>query len=357
MYQTKLSMRFILSFFSFVIVAAIAVVLSSCGGSSTPAPTTKPGSWTSLADFGGFGRSGSAYFVIGDKAYVGGGFVDGVTTGGVLNRVNDFWQFDAALNTWVQKTDFPGTARSGAVGFAIGNKGYVGLGTDGVNRLKDFWEFDPTGNGGAGSWTRIKDFGGTGELGRTGSIAFSVSGRGFVGSGFNGNALNDIWEYVPGTDTWVQRTSIARKRVNAVAFTLNNAVYVLGGSNNGLTVREVEQYDPVANTWTQKAALTQRDANGNRIDQPLSREFAVAFSFGGFGYITGGSVNNQPVGDTWQYDAATDTWKEHVLFSSKGRARDAAAGFAIGNAGYVTTGRSGSLRFDDTWAFDPNGTN
>ncbi|MFM8834680.1 MAG: Kelch repeat-containing protein, partial [Cytophagales bacterium] len=223
--------------------------------------------------------------------------------------------------------------------------------------LKDFWEFDPTGNGGAGSWRKIKDFGGNGELGRTGAVAFSVSGRGFVGSGFNGNALNDIWEYVPGTDTWVQRTSIARKRVNAVAFTLNNAVYVLGGSNNGLTVREVEQYDPVANTWTQKAALTQKDANGNKIDQPLSREFAVAFTFGGFGYITGGSFNNQVFSDTWQYDPATDTWKEYVLFSSKGRARDAAAGFAIGNTGYVTTGRSGSLRFDDTWAFDPNGTN
>lgn len=351
-------MKSISSVLSMITLVSFMIWLSSCGGSS-PAPTTvKPGSWTSLADFGGFGRSGSAYFVIGDKGYVGGGFVDGVTTGGVLNRVNDFWQFDAALNTWVQKTDFPGIARSGAVGFSIGNKGYVGLGTDGVSRLKDFWEFDPAGNGGAGSWRRIKDFGaGAPELGRTGAIAFSVSGRGFVGSGFNGNALNDIWEYLPATDAWVQRTSIARKRVNAVAFTLNNAVYVLGGANNGRTVVEVEQYDPVANTWSQKASLTQRDANGNKIEQPLSREYAVAFAFGGFGYVTGGSINNQPYGDIWQYDATTDTWKEYVLFSSKGRARDAAAGFAIGNTGYVTTGRSGSLRFDDTWAFDPNGTN
>ena len=123
-------MRFISSLFSVVVLASVVTGLSSCS-SSPPAPATvKPGSWKSLADFGGFGRSGSAYFVIGDKAYVGGGFVDGVTTGGVLNRVNDFWQFDAALNTWVRKTDFPGIARSGAVGFAIANKGYVGLGTE-----------------------------------------------------------------------------------------------------------------------------------------------------------------------------------------------------------------------------------
>ncbi|MFM7855261.1 MAG: Kelch repeat-containing protein, partial [Flammeovirgaceae bacterium] len=219
-----------------------------------------------------------------------------------------------------------------------------------------FWEFDPAGNSGQGSWKKIKDFGGTSETGRYGSYSFTLSNRGFVGGGFNGNAANDLWEYLPSSNTWVQRTSNSSKRVNAVTFVINNLAYVIGGANNGLTVKTVEQYDPVADSWSQKAQLTQKDANGNKIAQPLSREFAVGFSIGSNGYITGGSINSTPIGDTWQYDPSTDTWVEYYLFSTEARTRDAACGFGIGNFGYVATGRSGNLRFDDTWVFDPTGT-
>jgi hypothetical protein len=53
----------------------------------------------------------------------------------------DFWEWDQATDTWTQKTNFAGIPRGYAVGFSIGNKGYVGTG-----RLeKDFWEFDPRG--------------------------------------------------------------------------------------------------------------------------------------------------------------------------------------------------------------------
>ncbi|MFM8744596.1 MAG: hypothetical protein ACKODM_14890, partial [Cytophagales bacterium] len=65
-------MKSISSVLSMITLVSFMIWLSSCGGSS-PAPTTvKPGAWTSLSDFGGFGRSASAYFVIGDKGYVGG---------------------------------------------------------------------------------------------------------------------------------------------------------------------------------------------------------------------------------------------------------------------------------------------
>ena len=38
----------------------------------------------------------------------------------------------AQCNTWTQKANFGGTARSLAVGFSIDNKGYVGTGSDGA---------------------------------------------------------------------------------------------------------------------------------------------------------------------------------------------------------------------------------
>ena len=44
------------------------------------------------------------------------------------SNTKDFWEYDPVGNTWTQKADFGGTARYAAVGFSIGNKGYIGTG-------------------------------------------------------------------------------------------------------------------------------------------------------------------------------------------------------------------------------------
>jgi len=63
-----------------------------------------------------------------------------------------------AQNVWVPKATFSGTARSGAVGFSVGNMGYIGTGRTAANSYTgDFWEYDPVAN----SWTQKADFGGT----------------------------------------------------------------------------------------------------------------------------------------------------------------------------------------------------
>ena len=63
----------------------------------------------------------------------------------------------AADNTWTQKADFGWSPRWGAVGFSIGNKGYIGMGWDVSNQpLKNFWEYDQIAN----TWTQKADFGG-----------------------------------------------------------------------------------------------------------------------------------------------------------------------------------------------------
>ncbi len=82
--------------------------------------------------------------------------------------------------TWSAKADVPGTARFSAVGFTIGNKGYITTGNDGVYR-KDTWQYDPLTN----TWTQKADFPGSG---RTGAVGFSVAGKGYVGPGYNGSA-------------------------------------------------------------------------------------------------------------------------------------------------------------------------
>jgi N-acetylneuraminic acid mutarotase len=84
--------------------------------------------------------------------------------------------YSQAPDRWAQKTDFGGTERAGAVGLSIGNKGYVGTGSNGLSYYKDFWEYDPATN----AWTQKADFGGTARSGATG---FSIGSKGYVGTG------------------------------------------------------------------------------------------------------------------------------------------------------------------------------
>src|ERR1039458_4739017 len=44
--------------------------------------------------------------------------------------------------TWTQKANFGGIAREVAVGFSIGNKGYIGTGVFSPNIYRDFWEWN-----------------------------------------------------------------------------------------------------------------------------------------------------------------------------------------------------------------------
>src|ERR1700741_4116936 len=73
------------------------------------------GVWTQKADFGGTARTGAVSFSIGNKGYVGTGGHDAIS-------YKDFWEYNPLLNSWTQKADFGGTARVNAIGFCVGNK-------------------------------------------------------------------------------------------------------------------------------------------------------------------------------------------------------------------------------------------
>ncbi len=353
MYQINKTVKQLFILVSIVSMGALSVFLSSCGGSSPTPTVVKPGNWTSIADFGGAGRSGAASFVIDGKAYLGGGFSASGT------RLQDWWQYDPATNGWIKKADFSGPARSSAVAFTIGNKGYVGTGIDAASsRLKDFYEFDPIANNGFGSWKPIKEFGDVNTLGRSGCVAFTLNNRGFVGGGASKDDIySDLWEYLPTTNTWESRGGFSKKRVNASAIIVANLAYLVGGVGDTY-IREVEQYNPTTNLWIQKLSLNQKDETGAKIDQPILREFASSFTIGEFGYLVGGSNSNSTLPDCWQYNPAIDRWTQYYSYENPygGPRRDAAIGFSIGDFGYLATGRSASsTRLYGTVKFDPIG--
>jgi N-acetylneuraminic acid mutarotase len=162
--------------------------------------------WTQKADFSAAARSLAVGFSIGGKGYLG--------TGDASMDRMDFWEYDPATDTWTQNADFGGPARSGAVAFSIGLKGYVGTGIrddfGDLVSLKDFWEYDPASD----TWTRKADFGG---LARSGAVAFSIGNRGFVGTGVHHASgdrtiLRDFWEYDPERDAWTRRADFMSGR-------------------------------------------------------------------------------------------------------------------------------------------------
>ena len=57
----------------------------------------------------------------------------------------EVWRYDPTLDTWLQMEDYPFTARRWAAKAKIGERCYVGLGTNGTN-FNDFWEFSAVAN-------------------------------------------------------------------------------------------------------------------------------------------------------------------------------------------------------------------
>src|SRR5207237_1338580 len=140
-------------------------------------------------------------------------------------------------DTWIKKADFPGVARTTAVGFSIGNKGYVGVGDAGGVLKKDFYEYDPTdttngfdiNHNPLGKWTAKTNFGGTA---RSDANGFSIGTKGYIGAGEDvGGFKKDFWEYDPLNDSWTAKANLPGVRSTACGFSLNGKGYIGAGDD------------------------------------------------------------------------------------------------------------------------------
>jgi N-acetylneuraminic acid mutarotase len=80
--------------------------------------------------------NGSASMTKDGKGYIVSGY-----SGSLANVVPEVWEFNPGNNAWTRLSDFPGNSRRFTVGFSIGNRAYMGTGTNGIN-MNDFWELD-----------------------------------------------------------------------------------------------------------------------------------------------------------------------------------------------------------------------
>lgn len=300
------------------------------------------GLWTRVSDLDGIARSDASSFTIGNKGYIVCGF-DG------KNRLKDLWEYDMNGGYWTQKASLPdeAAARNSAVSFAIGDKGYMGTGYnpdegDAYGCLGDFWEYDPAGN----QWSRKADFPGTA---RYGAVGFAVGGKGYIGTGYDGNYLKDFYSYNPGTNTWEQINSLINKRQYASSFVIDDVAYVVCGMNNLEYLEEFWKFDPKEG-WTQLRDIADNSDDDYDDDYNIVGYNRAAFVIDGCAYITCGESGSIRT-DTWKYYPSTDLWENVAKF--KGTGRTVAVSFSNGSKGYVATGKNGTYCFDDIWTLDP----
>lgn len=288
--------------------------------------------WTQKADFSGVTRYGAIGFSIGNFGYMGAGY-----SGSTPKK--DIWQYDPSSDTWAQVADLPSTIRLAST-FVINGMGYC---TGGIVSSppynKHLWMYNPTLN----TWTAKTDFPGTGVYG---AVGFAIGNNGYFGLGntntANGPYTTTFYEYDAGGDSWLQKASFpGTPRYGDYGIAVNGKGYVgFGGSDVALT-NDWWEYDPAANAWTQRAS-----------SPGAARSYPTGFVIGSLIYLgIGNSLTGSCMSDFYSYNPASNSWTQVASFS--GGNRWVAASFAINNKGYLGTGYDNINTFTDFWEYAP----
>ncbi|NQV01579.1 MAG: hypothetical protein HQ542_02960, partial [Bacteroidia bacterium] len=245
----------------------------------------------------------------------------------------------AQESSWAHRQDFASPPRVQAVGFSIGQKGYIATGTNGHSDhlLQDLQEYDP----GSNSWSLKSNL----PLPLRGSAAFVIGRKAYITTGGGQYGLNyQLLEWDQGTNVWRTRAAFpsGQGRMSAVGVTIGNRGYI--GTGFDLAERALNdfwEYDTYSNTWTQKAPLPGR-----------GRAYATAFAIHDKIYIGLGNNGTAYLKDWWEYTPSTNSWKR--MEDLAGEARTGAMGFSVDSKGYIIGGVSYTLKpLRDAWEFDP----
>lgn len=198
-----------------------------------------------------YGRASAVAFVLSDKAYVGTGYYEDSNDNFKDYYLNDLWEYNSVTTKWrpvanlpamFGGTEYPGQGRYEAAAFVLNGKAYVGGGWGDGRNLRDFWEFvPPLNNTDSGTWKFVGYFKGKSRIEAT---AFAIGGKGYYGMGYHfaegsepfAYYLDDWWEFDPNAaDPWRQRTSFqGGYRSRALGFGIGASGYAGGGLVNRL---------------------------------------------------------------------------------------------------------------------------
>ena len=258
----------------------------------------------------------------------------------------------AKSQVWTKKADFINGESANAYCFSINDTIYVGN-TAGLG----FYKYDYT----TDTWTPKGDVP-TVLFNRTASTSFVINGKGYVlgGIGPDGICRSDVWEYTPGTDTWVQKNDFAGgKRTAAGSFVIANRAYV-GGGNDTIDIpgfslipkNDFWQYDPVADNWVSKAVLPYPSSY-------LIAPFAFSINYKGYfacgdrARLVAGVYHDTDVNTMYEYDTLANAWTKKADFP--GLSRSGGVSFVLNNKAYCGTGIKDSaiiISYNDFYAYE-----
>jgi N-acetylneuraminic acid mutarotase len=331
-----------------MLLLTISCKKTKISGSSS---STQNGFWMLRASFPGVALGAAASFSLDTIAYVGTG-TNPLTPNQKLTAMykycastpSESQSWDSAYGVWTQVQSFPGQARSNAVGFNIGNTGYLGSGlaNDGNTALADFYSYNPSTN----TWSSIDSIhNDTASFARYDAVAFSFDTTAYVLTGTNSyNYFGDVWRYSPTSNTWIQQSYYpGSPRSGAVSFVYHGQGYLVTGftlgdkwSKGNLCYdfwRFTPQSDSSINTWARLNDIYNTGAGSfDAAYTNIIRDHASSFMIlgqpdGDKGYITLGSNNGTDITSTWEYDFASDHWTAKTPFP--GTARTGAVGFTL----------------------------
>lgn len=143
--------------------------------------------WTQKADYPGSGRYGLLAFGLNGYGYTGCG-------GQGLSFYSDFYRYDPVADVWDQLGDYAGGDEYVSVGLTASNQGFV---VAGYNYPADLWSYQPA----TDSWTALADFPNQGGPGGAPKFAagFSIGNRLYVGTGSDGTGslYDHLYRYQP----------------------------------------------------------------------------------------------------------------------------------------------------------------
>jgi N-acetylneuraminic acid mutarotase len=298
------------------------------------------GSWTRVADFGGTARQYAVGFSIDTMGYLG----LGADSAGLPS---DFWSYNPNTNSWNTISPFPSSGRTSPLSFSYDSVAFVGLGRDTNNFNYDLWKY----------YAQIDLWANTGQAlpvpPRTEAVGFAIGNTGYVTTGVGGASeyFNDITKFdmsLNQFDTLSPNNTLPNGRYAATGFSLNvngNSYGYMGlGIDDSTYYNDFWQYDPIADAWTQEA-----DFGGT------PRFGAISFTACGYGYVgLGEDLNSTYRQDVWRYDPYTNVWTFVNHFPGTGR-RNAVA-FTVNNIAYVGTGWDGNGRTKDFYSFSCDST-
>ena len=253
------------------------------------------------------------------------------------SNTDHVYKYDDNNGNWSQLSDFPGGERGYAYGVAVGDKAYIGFGSNSNGIYPtDWWEYNMISD----IWTQKANFP---NIGRNHPAMINVGDKIFIGCGSNNTGnLGDWWEYDIPNDVWQQKIDLpANDRHHPFYFGIGNYAYVgfghgsvIGpGSNpnsNSNIYNDFYRYDPSNDSWLQ---LTDFPSE--------SRVAGTQFSYNGKGYILSGDGDNHgPLdsGEFWEYETSTDSWLQ--LNSHPGDAIWAPGNFVIDCNVYFLLGQN-----------------